>query len=120
MQSSKERLEAEMETITAELKGIAVQNADTGDWVAIPDAHSGEADENVSADTVEEWNERRALMAQLETRYHNIQIALKKFETGTYGICEISGDPIEQDRLEANPAARTNKINMGRERELPL
>jgi RNA polymerase-binding transcription factor DksA len=120
MTDYKATLEAELETIVVELKTIAVQDQNSGDWVAKPAAVSAEADSNVSADTTEDWNERRAMVAQLETRYHNVLIALKKFELGTYGICEVSGDPIEADRLVANPAARTNKLNMERERELPF
>jgi RNA polymerase-binding transcription factor DksA len=32
--------------------------------------------------------------------------ALRRLERGTYGICEITGKPIEPDRLEALPWAR--------------
>ena len=120
MNEYKTKLEEEKEQLIAELKTIAIQNAETGDWVAKPDAITGEADGNVIADTTEEWNERRALMAQLETRYHNVVLALKKFENGTFGICEISDEQIEKDRLDANPAARTCKLHLERERELPL
>jgi RNA polymerase-binding transcription factor DksA len=35
-----------------------------------------------------------------------IDIALKKFEDGTYGKCEKCGKPIEMARLEAIPTAR--------------
>ena len=31
---------------------------------------------------------------------------------GTYGTCEVSGEQIEEDRLEADPAARTCKAHM--------
>ena len=109
----KTRLEEELATVISDLQTIAVKNPETDDWVAIP--VSGEvcnADENSAADTVEEWNERRALMTQLEISYRNISEALKKIEVGTYGICEISGEPIEIKRLQANPAARTNLANI--------
>jgi DnaK suppressor protein len=32
--------------------------------------------------------------------------ALRRIEQGTYGICEITGDPIEPERLEAIPWVR--------------
>jgi len=32
---------------------------------------------------------------------------LKKIEDGTYGICEVGGEEIPEDRLDANPSART-------------
>ena len=41
-------------------------------------------------------------------------------EKGTYGICEISGQPIEAERLKANPAARTSQANQEKEAQLPL
>lgn len=112
---------AELELITKELNTVAVNNPDSDDWVAVPDKEKVDvADPNVEADEVEEWNERRALMAQLEIRYRNIKTALQKISNGTYGICEISGQPIEIERLQANPAARTNLANIDREKELPL
>lgn len=115
------QLENELIKIVSDLETIAVQNPDTGDWVAIPNADDlGNADENVMADAVEEWNERRALMSQLEIRYRNIVRALEKIKNDTYGICEISGQPIEDERLAANPAARTNLTNLDREKELPI
>ncbi|MGE5458125.1 MAG: SpoIIE family protein phosphatase [Methanococcaceae archaeon] len=32
-----------------------------------------------------------------------IDAAFERMENGTYGICEVCGDPIEEERLEANP-----------------
>ena len=43
-----------------------------------------------------------------------IDAALEKMEKGTYGICEVCNKPIEEDRLEANPAAKTCKEHMNR------
>jgi DnaK suppressor protein len=37
---------------------------------------------------------------------HEIDDALLRIELGEYGLCEICGDPIELERLEAQPAAR--------------
>lgn len=117
----KVRLEAELAETAAELDLIAVQNEETGDWEAKPSAEDlGNADENLEADVFEDWATRRALVAELETRYRNILRALAKIEAGTYGICEISGEMIEPERLSANPAARTNIANRDRERELSL
>jgi|OM-RGC.v1.027681970 DnaK suppressor protein len=115
------RLEAELATVTTELEAIARYNHETTDWVAIPDTEeTPEADPTNEADSVEEWNARRALMPQLETRWRNLRLALSKFDNGTYGICEISGEPIETERLEANPAARTCLKHLNDEDQLPL
>jgi RNA polymerase-binding transcription factor DksA len=40
-------------------------------------------------------------------RLTDVKDALAKIDAGTYGICETSGEPIEEARLRANPAART-------------
>lgn len=108
-------------TVTKDLETIADYNEQTGNWVARPKgAEIGEADPNVEADVVEDWNERRATLSQLETRYNNIKRALQKIENGTYGVCEVSGETIEPERLAANPAARTCQKHMDEEANLPL
>ena len=117
----KTTLVAQLETVTQELTSIATHNEHTGDWVAVPEERSvGSADENIAADAAEEWGNRRALMTQLETRYKNIQRALKKIADGTYGLCEICGKPIEQERLTVLPSARTDIAHINEEESLPL
>ena len=114
-------LQSELVTITSELESIATKNPLSNDWVAVPIAEDLKtADRNNEADAVEEWNERRAILAQLEILYRNLVRALDKIATGTFGVCEISGDKIEIERLRANPAARTSIANIEKETELPL
>jgi DnaK suppressor protein len=36
-----------------------------------------------------------------------IEAAIERIEAGTYGICEVCGEPIDPARLEARPTART-------------
>ena len=36
-----------------------------------------------------------------------VDAALARVEAGTYGICEVCGEPIPDGRLEARPTART-------------
>lgn len=117
----KQKLEEELASLTAELKELGIHNPQVKeDWIAIPqDVATSEADENVGADRAEDWLERTATLGALETRYNNITRALQKIENGTFGICEISNEPIEEDRLEANPAARTCKAHINDEQDLP-
>lgn len=116
----KQTLEEMHAHITAELSEIATYNQSTGDWEAKPAAPADSTDPNITADGAEDGIERQGEVAALETRYRNTKRALEKIEAGTYGICEISGEPIEPERLEANPAARTNIANRERENELSL
>ena len=35
-----------------------------------------------------------------------VEAALHRLDAGTYGLCEVCGQPIAEERLEARPAAR--------------
>ena len=108
IQHYKSLLEAEKKVLETELGGMGIKNPENGDWEAVPNISSGqEFDENDLADRAEEFEERSATLYALEGRLTDIKDALDKIERGIYGICEISGKPIEEERLEANPAART-------------
>lgn len=114
----KNKLEEELNQVIKELRSLGIQNLEVdSDWIATPETGNAgnEPDLNDAADEAEDWAERRATLSVLETRFNNIKLALKKIEDGTYGICEISGEPIEEDRLAVNPAARTCKKHIDRE-----
>ena len=103
LEEEKIALETELSAIGRKTPGVP------GDWEATPeklDVH--ESDDTELADKFEEFEERNAIQNQLENRLIDVKDALTKIEQGTYGICEISGEPIEEARLKANPAARTN------------
>ena len=116
----KERLESELAELTKELQSLGIHNPQVPeDWIATPsEAADAEPDPNEQADRVEDWQERRATLALLETRYNNINRALKKITDNEYGVCEIGGEEIEEDRLDANPAARTCKEHLEEEAKL--
>lgn len=118
----KARLEAMHQDLIKELQAIGIHDpTNPKNWIAISSPEdSPEADIDLVADEVEESDERQALVATLEPRYNNVMRALKKINEGTFGVCEICGAPIEIDRLEANPSARTDKSHMDNERELPF
>jgi RNA polymerase-binding transcription factor DksA len=108
-QHFKEKLEAE----EAELK------REIGENTRAPRAEDTSATESDElADKIEDLEEENVENAGLKVRLSNVARALKKIEDGTYGVCEISGEKIEEDRLEANPAARTCKAHMGEEEAL--
>jgi DnaK suppressor protein len=46
-----------------------------------------------------------------------IEAALQRIEDGTFGICEITGEPIERKRLEARPVT-TLSLKAKEEQEL--
>ncbi len=113
----KKILENDLSILTSDLEKLGIQNLNsTEDWIAIPgEASDAEPDLNIASDRSEDWQVRRSTVAFLEKRYNNINRALQKIKDGTYGVCEICGEEIEQDRLQANPAARTNKAHINDE-----
>ncbi len=55
---------------------------------------------------------------QVERRLKDVDRALQKIEEGTYGICDDTGEPIPQGRLEAVPEAiRTVEAQQRYEKE---
>jgi RNA polymerase-binding transcription factor DksA len=110
----KKSLEDELVVVERELNGIGHKNPDNkNDWEAESETDEVDsADSNEVADKFEDYEEHSAVIRELEIRRSDIKDALSKIEEGKYGMCEVSGDPIEEDRLIANPSARTCKQHM--------
>ena len=110
----KDKLAEELILIEKELNDVGRKNPDNkNDWEAEPtNLNNDHADSDETADNIEEFEGNTAVLKELEIRFNDIKDALKKIEHGTYGTCEISGEPIEEERLIANPAARTCKKHM--------
>lgn len=111
----KQKLEEEKKLLKSELQSVGrINPSNPDDWEATPEKSiSSTADKNEAADRIESYEENTAILKELEVRYNNIKLALKKIKDETYGNCEIGGTPIEKDRLEANPSARTCKAHLG-------
>lgn len=109
----KQKLEEELKVLTEELESIGRKNpSNPDDWEPKPPTENVvEADPNTSADKIEAYEANTAILKDLEIRYNNVQLALKKIADGKYGICETGGEQIEEKRLEANPAARTCAVH---------
>ena len=64
-------------------------------------------EESGEGDTLAVERERDlALSARAREQVEEIDRALAKLDDGTYGICEVSGQPIPKARLQAIPQAR--------------
>ncbi len=114
----KEKLLHSKDLLEKNLSTIGRKNPDNlEDWEAVPDDdfNRRSADPNKLADSIEEYESRTATVKELEISLQEVKRALGKIEEGTYGICEISGEKIEKERLEANPAARTCKKHLSEE-----
>lgn len=101
-------LEAEKDSLEEDLASHGRMQSDTGDWQGAAVGFRGEeADPIDAADQIEEFVTNVPLVEELETRHKDVEDALEKMDAGTYGACEECGESIPQERLEANPAART-------------
>jgi DnaK suppressor protein len=107
------RLEEEKATLEAELATVGRRNpANPADWEARPSDTGQEADPNDQADLMESYSENNAILTDLEARYNSVTAALARIAEGTYGTCAVSGETIEEDRLNADPAATTCKAHL--------
>ena len=107
----KSKLEAEKAKITDELSSMSKKNPkNPDDWEAVyPKEASDVVFREETEDNIEEYENRYSLNDTLEKRLREINDALFAVEKGTYGKCLMGGKPhpIDEGRLEANPAAIT-------------
>ncbi len=111
----KKLLENELDVVESELKSVGRKNPENrGDWEAVPPSidDTMSSDNTEMADRMEVYEENTGILKQLEIRYNEILSALERIEDGTFGVCQVGGEIIEHDRLEANPAATTCKKHM--------
>jgi RNA polymerase-binding transcription factor DksA len=113
----KNKLEKEKALIEEEIKTVgSVDPNNPKEFSATSnDMDIDKADDNELADKLEELSDNKGILDSLERQLKDVRDALDKITKGKYGICEISGEPIERERLEANPAARTSIKHMGTE-----
>lgn len=105
----KKKLQDELTLLQTELESVGIKNPSNPlDWEAtVKDTDLDTADEMELADTIESYEDNTAILKQLEIQYNKVKEALVRIDVGTYGICNICGEEIEEDRLEANPSADT-------------
>jgi RNA polymerase-binding transcription factor DksA len=107
----KTKLEEEKKLLVEELGELGRVDK-TGDWEAVPESETTSQevpDDGDMAERSEGYEERSIKLNTLEARLSDINKALEKMNGEDYGICEICGKKIEEDRLEVNPAAKTCK-----------
>jgi DnaK suppressor protein len=107
-QAARERLERERARVSELIsdlrgEGLDVELSEQSGDIARFDANQ--------EDQAAELNEREkdlAILEGLEADLAEIEAALQRLDEGTYGIDESTGEPIDPERLEALPTARTN------------
>jgi RNA polymerase-binding transcription factor DksA len=109
----KTRLEKEQESLEAQLTTIARPSTENPEeWEAIQVDVEQESDPNDQASELDQYQENRAIVSVLNARNREVRAALERIENGTYGTCEVGGEQIEEERLSADPTARTCLLHL--------
>jgi len=94
LQNEQKRLVGELEQLKADIRPAEVRREGSP---------FGKREEEASESF--ELEKRLALEKQIRDHLSGVEQALRKFEEGTYGLCDSCGQPIASDRLEALPQA---------------
>ena len=91
------RLQAERDQLASQVAGLEPGSGTSGAF-----------DDNFadSGQVAAEQGENKVLAARLRSELDEVDRALAKIDDGSYGRCEVCGDPISEARLEAMPATR--------------
>jgi len=110
----KERLQSLREELLRIMRGAEEDERTRGE-------QDGDFTENDSGDMSRDIFDREVdatIVEQVEQRLEIVDRALQKIEEGTYGLSDVSGEPIPRGRLEAIPEAiRTVEEQQRYERE---
>src|SRR5690349_18377740 len=90
--------EAEAATLAASLEAL---------FSASRDSNADDEHDPARATIGFERAQLTALLAAARERIAEVDEALHRIDTGTYGTCERCGSPIAPERLSARPFART-------------
>jgi DnaK suppressor protein len=106
--AARRRLQSDQERVQGLIEGLRDEGLDqeeanqVGDLSHLPQHQADQGSE------VFEREKDMAILEQLERELAEIEAALQRLDEGTYGVDEVTGEPIAAERLEAYPIARTN------------
>ncbi|WP_426243462.1 TraR/DksA family transcriptional regulator [Nocardioides sp. LHG3406-4] len=104
LETLREETRHRLAALTAQFDEVVAASRDTN----ADDEHDPEG-----ATIAFERSQVGALARQTRDRLAEIEAALERLDSGTYGDCEVCGLPIEAERLEARPTARTHVSHSG-------
>jgi len=103
--SSRDRLEADRRRTYQRL--VALSDDYAGVVAASRDTNADDEHDPEGTTIAFERSQVDALVRQAREHLAEVDAALARVEAGTYGICEVCGEPVPDGRLEARPTART-------------
>ena len=105
----RKKLEDELAILVTQLKEVGRINPDNPkDWepTAAPQNIS-QAEIEERASEITSFENRSAVEFELEKRFQEVERALLAITEGSYGVCTVCKESIEEARLEVNPSAST-------------
>ena len=87
---------------------IAEQHTEVDEESASDEVEATTYDNADSGSATFEREKDLGILDDLEVELAEIEAAIERIDNGTYGIDEVTGDPIDPARLDVLPAARTN------------
>lgn len=98
MRAERAQIAAQIDDLTAEFDGIVASVA----------AESPDDEHDPSGSTTGFERQRvAALLDHARRRLAELDEAQARIDAGTFGVCEVCGQPIAPERLEARPTATT-------------
>ncbi len=104
----RERLVSEQERVEGLVGGLRHELGDAGGSESAGGLSNYEQHPADQGTDTFEREKDLSILESLERELAEIGAALRRIDDGTYGIDEVTGEPIDPERLEADPAARTN------------
>ena len=99
------RLVEERASVTAQLARMEQDLTDL--FAASRDTNADDEHDPEGQTIAYERSQLSALTGQALEHLAEVDAAIERVATGTYGVCEVCGEPIDEARLEARPTART-------------
>ena len=114
MTNHKRKLEEEKESLLIQLAELGRINPDNvNDWEPVAaELNIDQAEIEERASEITSFEDRSAVEYELEAKLGQVNTALEAINNNSYGKCTVCMAPIEEARLEANPAAMTCKAHM--------
>jgi RNA polymerase-binding transcription factor DksA len=114
-EAARDRLERERERVTSLIAGLRDEGLDQEESDQVGElTHYDQHPADQASETFEREKDL-SILEQLEDELAEIEAALQRLDEGTYGVDEVTGEPIDPERLEAIPTARTNVATQPRE-----
>ena len=106
--AARERLERDRDRIGELIAGLRNEGLDEEEASNSGDITHYDQHPADQGSEVFEREKDLAILEGLEVDLAEIEAALQRLDDGTYGVDEVTGEPIDPERLEAFPTARTN------------